>query len=108
MNNEILSYDTRNDILFIHKGFSSDEKFNGNLDIGDLILDMSTKNRIRGIEIMNACKFFKVFNITEEILENLTGVEFTAQMQQNGVIISLIFKSLNKEIPAKIAVPLEN
>lgn len=37
-------YDKKHDILAIHKGFLR-EKFKGNLDVGDLILDISTRNR---------------------------------------------------------------
>ena len=52
----IISYDKENDILVAHKGFSEGERFKGNIDIGDLVLDMSTKMRVRGIEISNASK----------------------------------------------------
>jgi len=38
----------------IHKGYSADEKFKGNIDIGDIVLDVSTSGKIRGIEIFNA------------------------------------------------------
>ena len=49
LNNKVY-YDKENDILSIHKGFSSDEKFKGNIDVGKLILDVSTQGKIRGIE----------------------------------------------------------
>lgn len=58
-----MNYDAENDILFMHKGFSKYEKFKGNIDAGDIVLDMSTKGRIVGIEILNASEFLKAFKI---------------------------------------------
>jgi len=105
--NKTISYDKGNDILAIHKGFSSDEKFKGNIDAGDLILDVSTKGRIRGIEIMNAIEFFKEFNIGKRILTHINDAQFTSTIKPNSVMLGIIIKSENAEIPAKIAVPLE-
>ena len=107
--NKLVFYDKENDILAIHKGFTSDEKFKGNIDVGELILDVSTKGRIRGIEIMNATNFFKEFEIGKDALENINDVKFNASIKPNSIIIGIIIKSKNiqNEISAKIAVPLE-
>ncbi|MBD3355296.1 DUF2283 domain-containing protein [Candidatus Woesearchaeota archaeon] len=106
---KIVSYDEENDILSIHKGFSRDEKFKGNIDVGELILDVSTKGRIKGIEIINATKFFKDFDIRKKMLENIVSAQFTASLKPNRIMLGIIIKAKNvkKEIPAKIAVPLE-
>ena len=106
---KIVSYDKEYDILSIHKGFDKNEKFKGNIDVGELILDVSTRGRIRGIEIMNATKFFKDFNIGKRILDNITDAHFTASLNPNRIIVGILIKAKNvkKEIPAKIAVPLE-
>lgn len=101
-----ISYDKEHDILAMHKGFSKDERFKGCIDVGDLILDMSTKGRIRGIEILNASEFLKVFKIGRRILENLQDARFKTQMRHNSVMIELILSSQEKEIPAKIALPV--
>ena len=106
MMNKICSYDKENDILSIHKGFSSDEKFKGNIDVGELILDISTKGRVRGIEIINATQFFKDFNITKKILENLIDAQFNASLKPNRIMLGIVIKAKNIEIPAKVAVPL--
>jgi len=108
INNKIF-YDKENDILSIHKGFSSDEAFKGNIDVGKLILDVSTQGRIKGIEIMDATRFFKEFDITEEILENIANADFNASINPNSIIIGIVIKAKNitQEISAKIAVPLE-
>ena len=108
MTNKI-SFDEENDILSAHKGFSSDEKFKGNIDIGELILDVSTKGRIRGIEVINATRFFREFSIDKETLRNITDVQFNTTMRPNSIIVGIVIKARNvdHELPAKIAVPLE-
>jgi uncharacterized protein YuzE len=102
------NYDPENDILSIHKGFSDDEKFKGNIDVGELILDVSTRGRIRGVEIMNATSFFKDFSITSEMLETITNIDFNASINPSRIMLGIVVKSKNvkNEIPAKIAVPL--
>ena len=113
MNNmgKLLSYDRENDILVIHRGFTSDEKFKGNIDVGDIVLDVSTNGKIRGIEVFNASQFLKPFvekGNEESILNNLLDADFNTKVRPNGIIISLVIKSKNKnETPATIAVPLE-
>lgn len=109
MTNKLVYYDKENDILAIHKGFSSDEKFKGNIDAGQLILDVSTKGRIVGIEIMHTTEFFALFTIGKDILENLEDAKFTVAINPNGIMLGISFKVKNREeeIPAKIAVPLE-
>ena len=106
---KIVSYDKSSDILTIHKGFSNDEKFKGNIDVGELILDVSTQGRIRGIEIMNASEYFKEFDITEKILDNISDANFNASIKPTRIIVSILIKSklCAEEMPAKIAVPLE-
>ena len=100
---KVTSYDKRNDILFIHKGFE-DEEFDGNLDIGDLILDMSTKGRVRGIEIMNASRFLEAF-LSGRDLHDMTAADFTAERTGSGIAITINFTIRDDSVPAKIAVP---
>ncbi len=97
-----MSYDLENDILAVHKGFQEDERFKGNLEAGDFILDISTRHRVRGIEILNVREFLKEFEIPQQISE----ADFTAKVSPNGIIITLILKGENKVVPAKITVPL--
>ena len=108
---KLLSYDKENDILVIHRGFTSDEKFKGNIDVGDIVLDVSTNGKIRGIEVFNASQFLKPFvekGKEEGILGSIIDADFNTKIKPNGIIISLVIKSKNKsDIPATIAVPLE-
>lgn len=104
-----IGYDEENDILSIHKGFSSDERFKGNIDVGELVLDVSTKGRIRGIEIINATRFFKEFSIEKKTLKSLIDAQFNATVGPNSIMVGIVFKAKNvkHEITAKVAVPLE-
>ncbi len=107
--NKLIFYDKENDILAIHKGFSDDEKFKGNIDIGDIILDVSTKGKIKGIELINTTSLFEELEISKEILKNITKADFKIQINPNRIIITILIKAKNakQKIPAKIAVPLE-
>lgn len=102
------NYDKKFDIFAVHKGFAKDEKFKGNIDIGNIILDMSTKGKVKGIEILDAHIFLKNFKITKNILENLKEANFQAKTQNNSIMIHLILKSeTGQELPASIAIPIE-
>jgi len=100
-------YDKNNDILALHKGFLQDEGFKGNLDAGDLVLDISTKGRVRGVEIFNAVSFLKEFGVTGKILNTLKDASFNAVVRPASISLGIIFKSAEREIPAKVAVPLK-
>ena len=106
--NKLVFYDKKNDILSVHKGFSGNEKFKGNIDIGDIVLDVSTQGRIRGIEIMNASKFIKDF-AAEGVLSDIVDAEFRAVIRPSSILVKLFleFKNVEGRIPAQIAVPLE-
>jgi uncharacterized protein YuzE len=103
-----ISYDKEHDILFIHKGFSQDEKFKGNINVGDLVLDMSTRGQVRGVEILNATRFLKELAMERKILQNLTSADFEARTTPDSIIISLFLKAQQEEATAKIAVSMAN
>ncbi len=107
MNKQSFFYDQKNDILAIHKGFDSNEGFKSNICIGKLILDVSTKGKIKGIEILDASEFLKEFDIKKEILIDINSIDFNASTTPDSVVISLIITSRNERIPAKISVPIE-
>lgn len=103
-----LFYDKKNDILSIHKGFDKDEHFKGNVDRGDLVLDLSTKGSVKGIEIINASKFLGPFNIQEEMLHHLTDADFTTEIKNESILLTITLRVAKEDaIPAKILIPLE-
>jgi len=58
MKNKIIEYDQENDILFIHEGFEENKKFKENIELKNIILDINNKDKIKGIEILNAKDYF--------------------------------------------------
>ncbi|MFH1638154.1 MAG: DUF2283 domain-containing protein [Candidatus Woesearchaeota archaeon] len=99
-----ISYDKEGDILALHKGFGEDESFEGNLDSGDIILDISTKKQVRGIEIMNASTLLRGFNISKETLSAIDKAELKTSESPSGITVSLKLISKGTIIPAKFAV----
>ncbi len=102
MMNKLFNYDERNDILSIHKGFSINERFKGNIDAGDIILDLSTKGRIRGLELMGASSLLKDLEIN-----SLIDAHFNASIRSSSIMLDLFLKSKEKELPARIALPIK-
>lgn len=104
------NYDKENDILAIHQGFENDEKFKGNLEAGKIILDVSTKDNIRGIEIFDASDFLKESNVNKKLLEKLTKADFKAVERHGTVMIKILLKSnkVSREISNTIAIAQPN
>jgi len=96
-------YDATNDILAIHKEFKNGEKFKTNIDVGSVVLDLSNKGRIIGLELMNASDIFKKedFDVTE--------AKFDADITPKNILIKIFLKTKNSVamLPAIIAVPLD-
>ncbi len=99
----IVDYDAKFDTLLIHKGFAKDEKFKGNLEVGDIVLDISTKGRVKGVEIMNASEFLKEW-CNRSCLKSIEEADFSAAVKPTSIILSMKLKG-SKEA-AKIAVAL--
>ena len=102
-----LSYDSDNDIFFVHSGFKANEEFASNGVVGDIVLDISSKGRVCGVEIMNASDYLRVFGVTKDILMNLKDVDFSAERKDNSVDIELVFCTKEGQKTAKIAIMLE-
>lgn len=102
-----MSYDEKNDIFVLQKDFTKDETFKGNLDAGDLVLDISSKGNIRGIEIINATHFLREFGITPEMMRSASKGNFTAQVRTNGITICITLMADQQIHPAIIVVPQE-
>jgi len=101
------SYGKEFDVLTIHNGFEPGEKFNGNIDVWPLILDMSSKGKVKGIELFDATRFLSEFGVSEEFLESLQDAELNAKVQSTGIIIGLVLKGKDTSIAAKIVMPKE-
>ena len=94
-----IDYDEDNDILFI----SDDEEVKASVDIGDFVLDVSHKNLIGGIEIMDASENL---GVNKSILKSIDRIKMSINYKTNYVYVLLefIFKKKNKEI--NVSIPL--
>ena len=107
MEREILfDYDEENDILFIHKK----DKIKGSVDIADFIVDLSTDEKVVGLEIMNATEHLEKLGVTspKEVLKNISGARLRAFYRQDGVVIyfSIASTLAKEEISSSIAMPI--
>jgi len=100
---KLISYDSECDILFVHSGYGPDEKFKGNFDVGDIVLDVSNKGKVRGIEVINASEYLQ---LNLDMLNHLTDFEFHVAQYKNriGITLVLIADQIKKE--KDIIVPL--
>jgi uncharacterized protein YuzE len=94
-----INYDYENDIFSI----SNREKVKASLDIGDFILDVSHKNLICGIEIMDASENLGVPKV---ILKNIKNMKMSTTYKTNHayVLLMITFKKNGKSV--NIPIPL--
>lgn len=93
-----ISYDANNVILVVHKGFEKEESFLSNEIIGDLVLDISTKKKIVGIELFNASVFLKEFGVEKSLLETLEDTILESEFTSDKVSVQLTLKSKQNNI----------
>ena len=102
----MIRYDSKEDILLVHEGYKPDETFKGNIDLGEIVLDLSTKGRVVGIEIMNAKKFFNELGFSGENLKKITKATIKATITKGSLIVFLTVKAGEVETKAQIAATL--
>jgi len=102
----VFDYDEENDILWIHRK----EKIKGSIDVADFIVDISTDEKVIGLEIMNATDHLEELGIKnpKEVLKNISGAKLRAVYRQDGVVIYFsITSKLNAEpVSSSIAMPI--
>ena len=96
-----IDYDADNDIFFISNG----EKVKASLDIGDFVLDVSYKNLICGIEIMDASENL---GISREVLKGIQSIKMSVTYKTNHVyvLLMMVFKKEGKEVNVPIPLTL--
>jgi len=99
-----IDYDEAEDILFVHEGFKADERFKGNIDLGNLIFDVSTKGRVVGVEIMNATEFFKGLGLDPKLLNSISDFSIKSRVTREYLIVFLNIKA--KKVDVKIPIPV--
>ncbi len=97
-------YDENLDRLMIFNKLKEDEKVYGSVKILNLILDITTKNRIANIEIRNVSDYLKSMKKNFEILKTLTNASIIVQQIRGGFIMRVLLSGKNnsEEIPYSI------
>lgn len=97
-----IDYDAENDIFFISNG----EKVKASIDIGDFVLDVSHKNLICGIEIMDASENL---GISKEILKDIQSIKMAVTYKTNNVyvLLMIVFKKEGKVVNIPIPLTLD-
>jgi len=94
-----IDYDSENDIFYISNG----ENVKSSLDLGDFVLDVSHKNLINGIEIMDASENL---GISKDVLNKIKSIKMNVTYKTNNVYVLLLmtFQKNNKEV--NVPIPL--
>ena len=97
-------YDEDLDRLMIFNNLKEDEKVYGSTQILNLVLDITTKNRIANIEIRNVSEYLKSINKDPTILKMLDSAKINVLQVRGGFIIQITLAGLNRieEIPYTI------
>jgi|SRR3989344_3521625 len=96
---KIIDYDFENDIFSIKDG----EMARASIDIGDFILDVSHKNLICGLEIMDASENL---GISKKDLKNIQGIKMSVNYKTNHVYVLLMMTFKQKEKEINVPIPL--
>jgi uncharacterized protein YuzE len=105
MRETFFDYDPENDSLFIYKK----TKIKGSVEIGDIIVDISTDGKIKGIEMLNASEILKNLGLKnpKEILNNIKSVSIRAIYKTDSIIVYYSIISKAREVSSSIAVPVK-
>jgi len=89
-------YDEDLDRLMIFNNIKDDEKVCGSVHILNLILDITTKNRIANIEIRNVSDYLRSIEKNPSILKMLNSAKIKITQVRGGFLIQILLVGLNK------------
>ena len=85
-------YEDNYDRLFISCK-KENEVIEGSVRLLNMVLDITTENRVANIELFDASKYLQSLNINSGILNNLTEARFILQKVNDGYHIIIILNS---------------
>jgi len=104
---ETFMYDEDLDRLMIFNTIRDDEKVYGSVDILNLTIDITTKNRIANIEIRNVSDYLKSIEKDPNILKGLNNAKINIMQVRGGFLIQIILAGLNKIEKIPYTIPTE-
>jgi len=100
-------YDEELDRLMIFNNIRDDEKVYGSVRILNLVLDITTKNRIANIEIRNVSDYLRSIEKNPDILETLNSAKINVTQVRGGFVIQIILAGANKIEKIPYTIPTE-
>ena len=100
-------YDEDLDRLMIFNNLKDDEKIYGSVNILNLILDITTKNRIANIEIRNVSNYLKSIGKDTDILKVLDSAKINIIQVKGGFLIQIALAGLDKIENILYTIPTE-
>lgn len=100
-------YDKELDRLMIFNKIGDDERVYGSVRILNLVLDITTKNRIANIEIRNVSDYLKSIEKNPDILETLNSAKINVIQVWGGFVIQIILTGENKIEKIPYTIPTE-
>ncbi|MBI2629906.1 hypothetical protein HYW76_02300 [Candidatus Pacearchaeota archaeon] len=100
-------YDEELDRLMIFNSLKDDEKVYGSVHILNLVLDITTKNRIANLEIRNVSGYLKSIEKDPSILKMLDSARINVLQVRGGFIIQIMLAGLNKTEEIPYTIPTE-
>jgi hypothetical protein len=104
---ETFMYDPDLDRIMIFNNINKDEKVYGSIRILNLILDLTTNNRIANIEIKDVSEYLKSIEKNPEILNNLKSARINVNQVRGGFLIQIILVGENKIEKIPYTIPTE-
>lgn len=100
-------YDEELDRLMIFNTLEDDEKIYGSVKILNLVLDITTKNRIANIEIRNVSEYLTSLEKDPSILKMLESAKIIVVQVRGGFLIQIVLVGLNKIEKLPYTIPTE-
>jgi hypothetical protein len=93
---ETFMYDEDLDRLMIFNEVHKDEKVYGSVNILNLILDITTKNRIANLEIRNVSEYLNSIGLNSNILRKMDSAKINIVQVRGGFLIQIMLVGMNK------------
>ena len=100
-------YDEDLDRLMIFNNIRDNEEVYGSVRILNLILDITTNNRIANLEIRNVSEYLKSIEKDPGILKILNSAKININQVRGGFLIQIILAGLNKIEKIPYTIPTE-
>jgi len=100
-------YDEDLDRLMIFNNLKDDEKVYGSVRILNLVLDITTKNRIANLEIRNVSDYLKSIEKDSNILKIMNSAKIDVVQVRGGFLIQIMLIGLNKIEKIPYTIPTE-